>query len=308
MRLDQQGYLVLAASRIVPPPSVVGYRGAFLIPRALPGIPHGNGLGHVWDPALACYSGYRTGDWRWFDQILDVHVARGHNIVEYSLAGMPYGTDYPEVMDDPDRVVADLQRIYARGLDALVCATDDRKGGELPVSFRICAPLIRKYFPMYEMNGVLGNDEEAQKRLIAACLAQNPHGDCELHFTPGHGSISYNEVGGWRWCQGMGVKGLLAQGSNYISQLDPVVEGKGFETTCVRLAGLVGYEVPEWDGSTVPEEWAGIRQRCTKFEWGVYEAYQGGITERAMIAFTGKFMPYAKHAAGFFDGGPALAA
>lgn len=274
------------------------WKGAFCIPDALPGIPFGDGH-RIWTPAYGCY------DTRWRQAIRDAYVARGYTHFVYNCAGLPYSGEYPELADDPMRVNRDLIELGLAGLVPVVVATDDRYPDIVLESFKENAPSIVIAFPCWEQNGPLDNDEGRQKRLIDAVKEAAPTADLYLHFTPGHGSISYqDEVAGWHWCEEHGTLGLLGQGPNRISGTDPLYEGRGFETTAARLAGDVGYVVPDWDGSAVPPSWGGLHQLAVKFEWGIYESYYGGLGEAALQDYTAKFLSVAPHVAGYCDGGP----
>lgn len=278
------------------------WKGSFCIPGALPGSPFGDGQ-RIWTPAYGCY------DDHWRAEMRKAYLARGYTHFVYNAGGLPYGSDYPELADDPKRVERDLTELLRDGLLPVVCCTDDRKPFDILNSVRANAVLIPMIFPVWEMNGPLGNpdkaiEEENCKQVIVAARDAVPLADCWLHFTPGHGSISYaNECEGWRWCQEHGTIGLLGQGGNKISNVDPVHEGRGFETTACRLNGKVGYVVPDWDGSSVPPMWEGMHQLAVKFEWGIYESYHAHVSEADLNAFTDQFMTVALHVNGFCDGG-----
>ena len=278
------------------------FRGSFCIPGGLPGSPYGDGK-RIWTPAYGCY------DDTWRKKMRDAYKARGYTHFVYNLAGLPYGGDYPELADDPGRVRRDLQELEADGFVPVCCLTDDRNPKHILNSASSCSDLICSYFPVWEMNGPLGDsnkavEEQNCKDVILAARSAVPDADCWLHFTPGHGSISYaSEQGGWEWCQEHGTVGLLGQGGNSISSSDPIYEGKGFETTACRLAGMGGYVVPDWDGGAVPPSWNGMSQLAVKFEWGIYESYHSHATEADLNHFTDQFMTVAVHVNGFCDGG-----
>jgi len=279
-----------------PFPELDVWKGSFCIPGAMAGAPYGDGQ-RIWTPAYGCY------DDTWRATMRKAYRARSYTHFVYNAAGLPYANDYPELTDDPDRVARDLAELVADGLIPVVCATDDREPDRVLESVGRCSDLIPIVFPCWEQNGPLGNDTNRQKTLICNVRDAVPAAQCWLHFTPGHGAIGIPEDECWFWCQEQGTIGLLAQGGNKISNLDPVYEGKGLETTAVRLAGLVGYVVPEWDGGSVPPSWAGLHQRTVKFEWGIFESYHSRVTEADLCAFTDAFMPYCPHVSGFCDGG-----
>ena len=131
---------------------------------------------------------------------------------------------------------------------------------------------------------------------ILATRAAAPQADCYVHFTPGHGSISEDEPGGWRWCQDHGTVGLLAQGSNRFPPEDPASGVRGLDSTAIRLAGRVDLGAPG--------PWAGLHQLTVKFEYGVFDVYHGGVAESDQRAYTATFLGFTSHVAGFCDGGP----
>jgi hypothetical protein len=293
-----------------PLPDTTYWRGSFCIPAGLPGIPYGD-RARIWTPAYGCY------DDHWRFELRNAYRARGYTHFVLNCVGMPYAGDYPELFDDAHRLRRDLDELRADGLIPVLFATDDRDlkarmqagADPIPACVRSCAEAIPIIVPAWEMNGPLGDadkavEEQLQKDLISAVRTAVPDAECWLHFTPGHGSISYaSEIGGWEWCQAQGTIGLLGQGSNKISTCDPMYEGKGFETTAARLAGDVGYVVPDWDGSAIPPAWEGMHQRTVKFEWGIYESYHGAVTEQDLVRWTDQFMTVALHVSGFCDGG-----
>src|SRR5262245_18888424 len=293
-----------------PLPDTTYWRGSFCIPGGLPGIPYGDSS-RIWTPA---YGGY---DDAWRTRIREAYRVRGYTHFVLNVVGMPYAGDYPELFDEADRVARDLTELRNSGLIPVVFATDDRdlktrmQAGQavIPSCVRACADQIPIIVPAWEMNGPLGDpnkaiEEQLQKDLILAVRDAVPEAECWLHFTPGHGSISYaSEQGGWEWCQAQGTIGLLGQGSNKISNCDPIYEGKGFETTACGLTGMGGYVVPDWDGGAVPPSWNGMHQRSVKFEWGIYESYHAHVTEQDLNRFTDQFLTVALHVSGFCDGG-----
>lgn len=261
------------------------WRGAFVIPNALPGIPWGD-YRRIWTPAYGCYTD------AWQAQIRAAFKARGYTHFVYNCAGLPYGTDYPELTDDPARVARDLDGLEANGILPVVCAAVDTDGNTTPCrAFIENAARIKVCFPMWEMNGPLHNDTELQKRLITHVRAAAPSADCYLHFTPGHGSISADEIGGWRWCQDQGVIGLLSQDDHW---RDPAGTGLGLEGTALRLSGQIA-------------GWEGMRLLNVAFEQTTTPVYHDwwGWDEAAQIAFTTEMLHYCGGTiAGWCDGGP----
>ena len=96
------------------------WRGSFCIPGALPGSPYGNGS-RIWTPAYRCY------DDHWRAEIRKAYLARKYTHFVYNAGGLPYGSDYPELADDPARVARDLEELLEAGLVPVVCCTDDRQ-------------------------------------------------------------------------------------------------------------------------------------------------------------------------------------
>lgn len=292
-----EAYLILSTHTTKPkppPPSLRDWKGSFVIPHALPGIPYGDGA-RIWTPAYGCY------DATWRARMRDAYVQRGYTHFVYNCAGLPYAHDYPELADNSDRVEADLLELIEAGLVPVVCATDDRNPWVVCQSFTNNADLIPICFPIWEMNGPVGNDDKAIeeqncKDAILRTRAAAPDAACYLHFTPGHGSISYaNEMAGWQWCQAHGTVGLLAQGDNKFAAEDSKTGGEGLESTAVRLAGLTD--------QGAPAGWAGMSQLTVKFEYGIYDSYYANISERAMRDYTRDFLAWAPHVSGYCDGG-----
>lgn len=257
------------------------WRGSFVIPDALPGIPYGDGR-RIWTPAYGCY------DDVWRARIREEFAKRGYTHFVYNCAGLPYGGDYPELRDDPARVVRDLAEIRAAGIVPVVCATDDRAGGRLAQSFVASGALHDICFPGWEFNGWL--DTEGMKRCIADTRHAAPRADCYIHFTPGHGSISADEIQGWRWCQAIGVVGLLSQDDHW---RDPKVTGEGLQGTALRLSG----QIPGWEGMDLLNV---AFEQCTT---PVYHDWWGW-DEAAQIQFARQMLPYCPSIAGWCDGGP----
>jgi hypothetical protein len=291
-------YLILsrhAAKPKPPPASLRDWRGSFVIPNGLPGIPYGDGA-RIWTPAYGCYDAY------WRDRMRDAYIARGYTHFVYNCAGLPYANDYPELADDWHRVERDLIELIDAGLVPVVCATDDRNPWVLCESFVANVDLVPIVFPVWEMNGPLGNpdkaiEEQNCKDAILRTREAAPDSECYLHFTPGHGSISYaSEIGGWQWCQANGTTGLMAQGDNKFAAEDAKTGGEGLESTAIRLQGCVELGIPA--------SWAGMSQLTVKFEYGIYDAYYNPtLSEQAMRDYTRDFLAYAPHVSGYCDGG-----
>jgi len=277
-----------------PLPPLDYWRGCFCLPNALPGIPYGDGK-RIWTPAYGCY------DDGWRASIRAEYVKRGYTHFPYNVAGLPYGSDYPELADDPARVARDLTELEGAGIIPVVFATDDRNPTVLPQAFIECAQLMKIVVPVWEMNGPLGNpdkaiEEQNCKDAILRTISAAPLAKCYLHFTPGHGSISYeSEMGGWEWCQANGTTGLLAQGDNHFAVEDPQTGGEGLESTAVRLAGLTD--------QGAPAAWAGMNQLTVKFEYGIWDMYHGTVSETELCTYTMEFLGYAPHVSGYCDGG-----
>jgi hypothetical protein len=277
-----------------PPPSLRDWKGSFVIPHALPGIPYGDGA-RIWTPAYGCY------DDTWRRTMRQAYVDRGYTHFVLNVCGLPYGSDYPELADDSDRVERDLNELLNAGLVPVVFVTDDRQPTVIPDCVIDCADLMPIVVPVWEMNGPLGNSDKAVeeqncKDAIARTREACPDADCYLHFTPGHGSISYaSEMGGWQWCQAHGTVGLLAQGDNKFYAEDPKTGGEGLESTAVRLAGRTD--------CGAPAAWAGMSQLTVKFEYGIYDMYHGNVTEQVTRDYTRDFLAWAPHVSGYCDGG-----
>jgi len=289
-RTEQFAWETFHAVLLHPDVDIKSWTGATCIPNSLPGIPFGDGR-RIWTPAYGCY------DAHWRAQIRTAYRNRRYTHFVYNCAGLPYANDYPELADDPARVARDLDELDRDGLVPVVVGTDDRRNGELARSFVANGARVRVCFPMWEMNGVLRNDLAAMQACILATRAAAPKADCYLHFTPGHGSISEDEAGGWRWSQDHGTVGLLAQGANRFPPEDPTRGGQGLESTAIRLAGRVDLGAPP--------SWAGMHQLTVKFEYGVFDVYHGGVGESDQRAYTAAFLAFAPHVVGFCDGGPA---
>ena len=91
-----EAYLILSAQAAKPKPppaSLRDWRGSFVIPGALPGIPYGDGA-RIWTPAYGCY------DATWRAKLRDAYVQRGYTHFVYNCAGLRMRDDYPELADD----------------------------------------------------------------------------------------------------------------------------------------------------------------------------------------------------------------
>ncbi len=277
----------------IPPGNLRRWRGTFVIPDALPGIPYGDGR-RIWTPAFTCYNDL------WQGRMLDAFLSRGYTHFVYNCAGSIYHSDYPVMSDDPVRTRRDLIRIRAAGAVPVVCACDDQNGGNVVPwrAFTENADLIQIDFPMWEMNGPLGNatyngDGTFSGRIVD-CIRNTrvaaPHADTYLHFTAGHGSIGIPEREGWRFCQSLGVVGLLSQDNGYDRNPttgDPEGTAAGRADTAQRLGTLsllnVAFEQATWP---TYQHWAGWDEshQCA---YGAYLLEHGG------------------NIAGYCDGGPA---
>ncbi len=287
--LPLEQYLVLSQGQASKPlPNLKVWRGAFCIPNVFRDIPYGDGH-RIWTPAYGCYDAPRRA------QIRAAYVARGYTHFVYNCAGKPYRDDYPELADDAVRVERDLNELEADGIVPVVCATDDRQPLRVLNSFTLNGNRIKIAFPCWEQNGPLPSTAD-QKELIEKVHQSAPKADLYLHFTPGHGSISEDEPGGWHWCQSIGTVGLLAQGDNRFAAEPPDVGGRGLESTAIRLAGRVDLGAPA--------SWAGLNQLTVKFEYGIKDIYDGGhVSEQQMADYTSVFLAHAPHVVGYCDGG-----
>lgn len=284
--------VLLVCGEDSPPPPLPDLRvwsGSFCIPNALPGIPFGDGK-RIWTPAYGCY------DDAWRARMRRAYIERGYTHFVYNCAGLPYANDYPELADNQFRVARDLDELEGDGLVPVVFATDDRNPWVLCQSFIANGARIKICVPVWEMNGPLGNpdkaiEEQNCKDAILRTRNASPQADCYLHFTPGHGSISYaSEMGGWQWCQQHGTIGLLAQGDNRFAAEDPKTGGEGLESTAIRLAGI-------------HPAWQGLHQLTVKFEYGIFDMYHGNVDETTTREYTAAFLAHAPTVVGFCDGG-----
>jgi hypothetical protein len=273
--LSSSDALVLLSGSVAPLINRRLWRGATCIPNF---FQDGERL---WTAAYGTYSDEKRRLAR------DGYRARGYTHFVYNCAGLPYGDDYPELADDINRVARDLRELADSGLVGVVCATDDRQGGRLAQSVVANGAAIQVCFPGWEFNGWL--DTEGMKRCIADTRHAAPNADCYIHFTPGHGSISADEIAGWRWCQAIGVVGLLSQDDHWD---DPRATGEGLESTALRLAG----KIPVW---------AGMDLLNVAFEQCTTPVYHGwpGWDEARQRAFATEMLKHCPSAAGFCDGG-----
>lgn len=288
--------LVFGAQAPLPPmPPLLPWRGAFVIPDALPGIPLGDGR-RIWTPAFRCYQGTV-----WQQRIIEQFKARGYTHFPYNCAGSIYHRDYlPDLPDDPYAVRRDLLMLLNAGIIPVVAACDDQNGGNVEPwqSFTANADLIPIAFPMWEINGPLGvataNGDGTYSGRIITCIANTaaaaPKAKLYLHFTAGHGAPGYpNERQSWRYVKGaFGVRGLLSQDDGYNRNPetgDPVGTAAGLQDTAQRL-GEEGLENVAFEQSTTPvyHHWAG---------W----------TEAHQRAYGAELMRLAPLTTGYCDGG-----
>lgn len=283
------GYLLLEPT--ANPVNLRDWKGAFVIPDALPGIPYGDGR-RIWTPAFTCYQGALEV---WQDRILAVFLDRGYTHLPYNCAGSIYHNDYPDMSDDTARTRRDLLKIQRAGAVAVVCACDDQNGGNVVPwrAFTENADLIHIAFPMWEMNGPLGNatynSEWAADRTfpfsgrIVDCIrntrAAAPKAETYLHFTAGHGSIGTPEREGWAFVKSLGVLGLLSQDNGYDRDAytgDPVGTAAGLADTAMRL-GTLGLLNVAFEQCTYPtylhwDGWDEAHQRA----YGMHLRQHGG--------------------------------
>lgn len=268
------------------------WKGAFVIPDALPGIPLGDGR-RIWTPAYACYS----AEWR--KKIRDAFRARGYTHFPYNCAGDIYHQEYGFVADDPQRVRRDLSELLADGIIPVVAACDDIAPSVLPWrSFTANADLIPICFPMWEMNGPLGVPVRQPDGsyagpgidVIRNTRQAAPKADLYLHFTAGHGAPGYpEERASWRWVRdSFGVMGLLSQDGGYDRNRvtgDPEGTAAGLADTAWRL-GQEGLLNVAFEQTTTPvfHHWDGWNEQRQR-HYGAYLA------------------EHAKGIAGYCDGG-----
>ena len=282
--LADSGIVTVGMTMNIPPiiPDIREWRGAFVIPNALSGIRFGDNK-RIWTPAYGCYDASER------EIILKAFAQRGYTHFVYNCAGMPYHTDYPELLDDPARVRRDLIEIRAAGLVPVVVAVDDRNPDFVLASFRQNADLIPVCFPCWEQNGPLNNDTERQRALISAVRAAAPKADCYIHFTAGHGSIGFPERDQWRWCKDQGVVGLLSQDNGYDRNQttgDPAGTAAGLQDTAERL-GTLGLLNVAFEQTTYP----------------TYNHTAGWDNEQRQRTYGDYLVAHAPGIAGFCDGG-----
>lgn len=284
--LADPGIITIGLESGVPPLTVDlrKWRGAFVIPNAIPGIAYGDGQ-RIWTPAYGAYNdATRT-------QIRTEFARRNYTHFVYNCAGLPYHTDYPELQDDPERVRRDLTELRSGGIAPVVVATDDRQPDRVLNSFRANAALIPICFPCWEQNGPLNNDTQRQRDLIVAVREAAPNANCYIHFTAGHGSIGFPERDQWRWCAEQGVFGLLSQDNGYDRNMatgDPAGTAAGLADTASRLATL-GLLNVAFEQTTYP----------------TYNHTAGWDDEVKQKAYGDYLMQHAAGIAGFCDGGSA---
>lgn len=282
-----------------PPVDPRRWRGAFCIPDALPGQPDGYGDGkRIWTPAYGTYPD------AWRPRILEAFKARGYtHFVINSASELTYHNDYPSLLDDPERLLRDLDEIETAGLLPVVCATDDGKGGTPTRAFVVNGPRIRVFFPMWEMNGPLGVDVMRNGESVGplgdcarACKAVAPQADGYFHFTSGHGAGAEPEGEWWQWAARVGYLGLLSQDDGYERMPDGDPEGtaNGLNDTARHFRG----EVAGWEG---------LHLLNVAFEQITTPLYHDGWTEAQQLAYGARLMQLtasSTNVPGFCDGGP----
>lgn len=249
---------VLLSESIPPLPPLLPWRGAFVIPDALPGIPYGDNR-RIWTPAFTCY------DANWQQKIIQAFKARKYTHFVYNCAGSIYHNDYPYVPDDPARVRRDLLTLRAAGLIPVVCACDDQDGGSVTpwASFTANQDLIPIAFPGWECNGYFGVAEQQPDgsftgRIIDAMRntrASAPNAKLYYHFTAGHGAPGSPERASWQYVhQAFNVSGLMSQDAGYDRNPesgDPIGTAAGLQDTAERL-GSIGLENVAFEQVTYP--------------------------------------------------------
>lgn len=286
--------VALLGSGSAPPfPPLLPWKGAFLIPDALPGIPLGD-RARIWTPAFGCYRGTV-----WQQRIIDAYKARGYTHFVYNCAGWIYHQDYGYLPDSGSGVRADLLMLLRAGLVPVVCACDDADGGSLTPwpSFTANADLIPIAFPAWECNAFWGVAQpqpdgsytgpiiDAMRNVRAAA----PKAKLYYHFTAGHGAPGYPERPSWRYVRdAFGCAGLLSQDNGYDrnpTTADPQGTAAGLADTAMRL-GEEGLENVAFEQITWP----------TYNKWlGYDEAFQR--------AYGAELMRLAPNTAGYCDGG-----
>lgn len=291
--MDANAIVVIGSAAPLPP--LLPWRGAFVIPDAIPGIPGGDER-RIWTPAFGTYRGTP-----WQQRIIDVYHQHKYTHFVYDCAGWIYHQDYGYLPDSVSGVRSDLILLRQNGLIPVVAACDDQDGGSLTpwASFTANADLIPIAFPMWEMNGPLGNatyngDGTFSGRIVD-CIANTrkaaPNTKLYLHFTAGHGSIGEPEGEGWSFCKNAyNVAGLLSQDAGYDRNSetgDPIGTGEGLQDTATRL----------------PRYAPGLEN--VRFEQVTYPVYNHwtGWDEAHQISYGNELGQLAPATVGFCDGG-----
>lgn len=289
---DSNAIVVLGGS-VGPLPPLLPWRGSFVIPDALPGIPLGDRR-RIWTPAFGCY------DAHWQQEIIRVYQEHSYTHFVYNCAGQIYHNDYGYLPDDPARVRRDLLTLRAGGLIPVVCACDDADGGSVTPwrSFTANVDLIPIGFYMWEQNGPQGvavRQEDGSYAgpitdCVRSCYAAGPHVKWYFHFTAGHGAPGYpEERASWVWFRdNFHVAGLLSQDAGYDRNSetgDPVGTGAGLQDTAERL-GTLGLENVRFEQVTYP----------------VYNHWQGWDADH-QIEYGDEIGLLAPSTVGFCDGG-----
>lgn len=291
---DFTAAVLLCHGGLPPLPSLLPWRGALVIPDALPGIPLGDGA-RIWTSAYGRYNA------TWRARIRAAYRARGYTHFAYLCAGKVYHEDYGYLEDDPQRVQRDLIELRTDGLIPVVAACNDQDGGSLTpwTSFVANAHLIPIAFPMWEMNGPLGvadrqPDGTYTGRIIDCIRASTqaaPQAKWYLHFTSGHGAPGYpDERASWRYVRDyFGIRGLLSQDNGYDRNPDtgdPEGTGAGLADTAMRLG----------------EE----RLENVAFEQCTFPTYNHwpGWDEAHQRSYGADLMRRAPNTVGYCDGGP----
>lgn len=282
-----------------PLPDLDVWRGAFIIPDALPGQPtfldkHGDerlmGDGkRIWTPAFGAYS----EDWQ--DRILTRWGWRKYTHFVYNTASPNgvYHDDYPATADDPTRARRDLLKIRRAGFIPVCPAFDDTLIDEPLRSFTENADLIPICFPMWEMNGPFGGDTDRINRCILQTRQAAPKAKCFIHFTSGHGAGGEPEGAWWQWAASVGVAGLLSQDDGYQRNTltgDPDGTAAGLEDTARHFRG----EIAGWEG---------LHLLNVAFEQITTPLYHWGWSEQQQLWYGKYLMSHCPHIAGFCDGG-----
>lgn len=278
------------------------WRGAILIPDALPGQPDHGPFGPLGDQRRIWTSAYTCYDQTWRKKIREEFKKRGYTHFTYDCAGWIYHDHYGYVPDDARRVRRDLSELLTDGLIPVVAACNDADGGSVEPwpSFVSNADLIPIAFPMWEQNGPLGVPERQPDGsyvgrgmdVIANTRKAAPKADLYLHFTAGHGAPGYpEERASWRYVRDhWNVLGLLSQDEGYLRNpvtADPEGTAAGLQDTAERL-GQEGLLNVAFEQITFP---------TYNHEPGYDEAFQ-----RRYGAY---LMQHAPKTAGYCDGGVA---